>query len=207
MAPPDLALHVVYGIACAGKSTAALEFAARSGIRTIIHTDYIREVQRSLTPAGENPALALTTHTAWRLFGPATRASIVAGFKAHTDAVATGVLAVASKLADDGFDAVLEGAHFHADVIDSLRLVHGVGHVEASLLTVGGMDELLCRIQAKETQRAQSAPPKQWHEHAPILLAIQDWLIADAQGHGIRVITNTAGGSTACRNGCLTSTT
>jgi 2-phosphoglycerate kinase len=205
MAPPDLFLHVVYGIACTGKSTTAVELAHRNGIRTIIHTDYIREVQRSLTPAGENPALAVTTHTAWRLFGPATRATIVAGFKAHADAVAAGVLAVAHKLAAGGFDAVLEGTHFHAEVIDRLRLIQGVGRVEASLLTASGMDELLRRIQAKETQRARTAAPKQWREHAPMLMAIQDWLIADAQGHGIRIITG--GGSPACRNGCLTSTT
>ena len=207
MAPADLALHVLYGIPCVGKSMTAIEFAHRNRIRTVIHTDYIREIQRSLTPACENPAITMTTHTAWRLFGLATRAGVVAGFKAHTDAVATGVLTVARKLAADGFDAVLEGTHFHAEIINRLRMIQGVERVEASLLIVGGMEELLRRIQAKETQRVPTAPPKQWRAHAPILLVIQDWLIADAQGHGIRIITTAKEGPVSCRNDCSTSTT
>ena len=46
-------MHVIYGIACAGKSTTALRLAANNGVRTIISTDYLREVQRLYVPAAQ----------------------------------------------------------------------------------------------------------------------------------------------------------
>src|SRR5579885_1024422 len=58
-------LYVFYGIACVGKSTMALRFAYDHAIRTIISSDYIREVQRVYA---QPPALMKVTHTAWELF-------------------------------------------------------------------------------------------------------------------------------------------
>jgi 2-phosphoglycerate kinase len=66
-----MTLHVIYGIACAGKSTTALRLAADNGVRTIVSTDYLREVQRLYVPAAQSPVLAKVSHTAWEL--PATR--------------------------------------------------------------------------------------------------------------------------------------
>ena len=52
---PRMTLHVIYGIACAGKSTTALRLAADNGVRTIVSTDYLREVQRLYVPAAQSP--------------------------------------------------------------------------------------------------------------------------------------------------------
>ena len=52
---PGMTLHVIYGIACAGKSTTALRYAGDNGIRTVISTDYLREVQRLYVPADRVP--------------------------------------------------------------------------------------------------------------------------------------------------------
>ena len=114
-------LHVIYGIACAGKSTTALRYASDNGIRTVISTDYLREVQRLYVPADRSPVLAKVSHTAWELSGDPTPGGIIAGFTSHADAVFPAVEAVAAKLARDGLDAVIEGSCFHGALITRLR--------------------------------------------------------------------------------------
>jgi hypothetical protein len=108
-----MTLHVIYGIACAGKSITALRYASDNGIRTVISTDYLREVQKLYVPADQAPALAKVSHTAWELTGDPTPSGIIAGFTRHAEAVFPAVQAVAIKLARDGLDAVIEGSCFH----------------------------------------------------------------------------------------------
>ena len=92
-----MTLHVIYGIACAGKSTTALRFASDNGIRTVVSTDCLREVQRLYVPAAQSRALSKVSRTA--------------------EAVFPAVEAVAAKLTWDGLDAVIEGSPFHGALI------------------------------------------------------------------------------------------
>jgi 2-phosphoglycerate kinase len=189
MATRNVDLHIVYGIPCVGKSTAAVEFAFRQNIRTVIHTDYVREVQRLFVSPLQAPALTKVTHTAWELYGQPTRSNITAGFVDHVQEVAVGVKAVAAKLVGDGFAAVIEGAHFHGGIIEELRAANSNAEVQATLLIVKAPEELRRRIDDKEGRRAQGAARKLWHDNVPIMLTIQDFLISDARTHRIRVAT------------------
>lgn len=193
-----MALHILYGIPCVGKSTTAIEFAYRRHIRTVIHTDYVREVQRSFISPEQAPALAKVTHDAWELYGPPTRPNIEAGFVDHVKEVAVGIGTVVRKLVSDGFDAVIEGAHFHSTVINELRAVNGDAEIHPTLLVVGTAEELRQRVKDKEGSCVQAAAQKRWHENVPIMLAIQDFLVADAQSHGICVTT-----TDEWRNSCV----
>ena len=120
-----MTLHVIYGIACAGKSTTALRFASDNGIRTVVSTDYLREVQRLYVPAAQSPVLAKVSHTAWELSGDPTPGGIIAGFTSHAEAVFPAVEAVAAKLTRDGLDAVIEGSPFHGALITRLAALPG----------------------------------------------------------------------------------
>lgn len=182
-------LQILYGIPCSGKSTTAIDLAARQGIRTVVNTDYLREVQRLLTPPRRTPALGMVTHTAWQLHGSPTEANIAAGFNDHVAAVAPAIHAATAKLARDGFHAVLEGAHFHGALITELRASHPGLAIHATLLTVDSADALRQRIASKERSRAVTAEQKAWREHLPVLLKLQDLLHTDARDHGISVIT------------------
>jgi 2-phosphoglycerate kinase len=189
MAPRNLAVHILYGIPCAGKSTSAVQLAYRRNIRTVIHTDYVREVQKCLAPSEQAPALAKVTHNAWELYGAATRQNVVMGFLTHVEAVAVGVRIVVRKLVRDGFDAVIEGAHFHSGIIENLRITNREADVQATLLVVGTAEELRKRVCRKENARAQGAEPKRWQDNITAMLTIQDYLISDARDHGIHVAT------------------
>lgn len=180
-----MTLHVIYGIACAGKSTAALRYASDNRIRTVISTDYLREVQRLYVPAGQSPALAKVSHTAWELTGDPTPGGIIAGFTSHAEAVFPAVAAVAVKLARDGLDAVIEGSCFHGALITQLRQQVGDATIRPVLLTVESLPHLLDHITEKEQQRAPGSEPRSWRANAPVLMTIQDFLITDAARHAI----------------------
>jgi 2-phosphoglycerate kinase len=175
-------LYVFYGIACVGKSTMALHFAYKHAIRTIIHSDYIREVQRAYT---QLPALMKVTHNAWELFGKQSSENIVRGFIAHVDAVAPALMAIAHKLAKDGFDAIVEGVHCYSHVLDQLAAIDDLV-VLPRLLVVSSESVLLDHVQRKEEERSGEA--KDWKDHTPTLMRIQGFLIEDANRHHIPII-------------------
>lgn len=189
MAPRNLVLHILYGIPCAGKSTAAIQLAYRRNIRTVIHTDYVREIQRGFTTPEQDPVLAKVTHNAWELYGSASRQNVVMGFLNHTEIVAAGIRMATRKLIRDGFDAVIEGAHFHSGIIEDLRTTNTDADVQATLLVVRTAKELHRRVREKESARAQGAERKRWRESIPAMLTIQEYLISDARDHGINVTT------------------
>jgi 2-phosphoglycerate kinase len=182
---PGVTLHVIYGIACAGKSTTALRYASDNGIRTVISTDYLREVQRLYVPADQSPVLAKVSHTAWELSGDPTPGGIIAGFTSQADAVFPAVEAVAAKLARDGLDAVIEGSCFHGALITRLRQHPADATVRPVLLTVESLPQLLEHITEKEQQRAPGSETRNWRANARVLMTIQDFLIADAARHAI----------------------
>jgi len=180
-----MTLHVIYGIACAGKSVTALRYASGNGIRTVISTDYLREVQRLYVTADQSPALAKVTHTAWEISGDPTPGGIIAGFTQHAEAVFPAVAAVTAKLARDGLDAVIEGSHFHGALITRLRQHTADITIRPVLLTVESLPQLLDHITGKEQQRAPGSEPRSWRANATVLMTIQDYLIADAARHAI----------------------
>ncbi len=83
----------------AGQDGHEARYASDNDIRTVISTDYLREVQRLYIPADQSPVLAKVSHTAWELSGDPTPGGIIAGFTSHADAVFPAVEAVAAKLA------------------------------------------------------------------------------------------------------------
>jgi len=180
-----MTLHVIYGIACAGKSTTALRYASDNGIRTVISTDYLREVQGLYVPADQSPVLAKVSHTAWELTGDPTPGDIIAGFTSHAEAVFPAVAAVAVKLACDGLDAVIEGSCIHGALITRLRQQVQNVTIRPVLLTVGSLPLLLEHITEKERQRAPGAEPRNWRANARVLMTIQNFLITDAARHAI----------------------
>lgn len=185
----NVTLHILYGIPCVGKSTAAIAFAYQRNIRTVIHTDYIREVQRGFVAPEQAPALAKVTHNAWELHGPPTRRNIEKGFVDHVREVAVGITTVVRKLISDGFDAVIEGVHFHSSIIEELRVTNDHADIHATLLIVRTAKELRQRVTDKEAGRTQGATRKSWQKNVPVMLAIQEFLISDARAHDICVTT------------------
>lgn len=181
------ALHVFYGVACTGKSTLALRFAHEHAIRTIIHTDYIREVQRAFAQHSEGNPLLKVTHTAWELFGEPSDENIVRGFIAHVDTVLPALLTVVRKLSRDGFDAIVEGVHCYSHVLDQFRHIHGLA-ITPHLVVVPSASRLADHIQRKEEERSLAGEPKEWKNHLQTILTLQNFLLQDAIQHHIQIM-------------------
>lgn len=180
-------LHVFYGVACAGKSTLALRFAHEHSIHTIIHTDYVREVQRACVESSEASPLMKVTHNAWECLGEPTDRNIVRGFTTHVNAILPALLAVVHKLSRDGFDAIVEGVHCYGEVLDQFAQVEGLT-VLPQLLVVTNESRLLDHMQYKEEERHHSSEPKMWRDHIKTLMTIQDFLLQDAVQRHIPII-------------------
>jgi 2-phosphoglycerate kinase len=128
----------------------------------------------------------------------------VTGFVDHVDEVAAGIRLVVRKLVRDGFDAVIEGAHFHSGIIENLRVTNDGAEIDATLLIVRTAEELRQRVDDKEKRRADGAERKRWNGNIRAMLAIQEYLISDARKHGIRIVTGMDG--EACEIGERNST-
>jgi 2-phosphoglycerate kinase len=180
---------VVHGVPCVGKSTSAIANATRHGIRTVVHTDYLREVRRSHIGPAASPVLWRLTHDAWELHWAKTEANILAGFTAHVASVAPAIMSAAEYMLLDGFDAVIEGTHFDGRTIEELRSRVPSVDVDDVLLTVEGEDDLLRRIAAKEARRAPGAEDKQWAARLEVILTIQNHLVAMSRARGGTITT------------------
>ncbi len=180
-------VYVFYGVACVGKSTQALHFAHEHAIRTIIHTDYVREVQRACVRQPAGSPLMKVTHTAWELFGEPSAEHIVKGFTTHVDAVTPALLAVAHKLSRDGFDAIVEGVHCYGAVLDQLMQVGGL-IVLPRLLVVPNEWRLWERMQRKEAERSRAGEAKAWKKHISALMTIQAFLLQEATERRIPIL-------------------
>jgi 2-phosphoglycerate kinase len=182
----NVTIHVFYGVAGIGKSTHALRFAHERGIRTLIHTDYVREVQKACTLLPARSVLSKVTHTAWELFGEPSTEHIIQGFTHHVDAVTPALLVLGHKLARDGLDAIVEGVHCYSNVVEQFRRIEGLV-VQPHLLLIASEARLLERIQHKEAERSLASESKIWARQRTILLTIQQFLIQDAMLHQIEM--------------------
>ena len=181
-----ITLDIIYGIACTGKSTLALHLAQAKQIHTIIHTDYVREVQRACNVPANTGPLMKVTHTAWELFGACTDDHIIKGFTAQVHVMLPVLVAVAEKLSQDGCDAIIEGVHCYSEVLNHFAQVEGLVLLP-QLLVVPYASRLLDRMQHKEEERSRAGEPKKWKNHLKILLTIQDFLLQDAAHHHIPI--------------------
>lgn len=180
-------INIFYGVPCVGKATTAVSFASENSIRTIIHTDYIREVQRAYSLQDENPALFRVTHNTWELFGTPTKKNIIKGFTAHADSILPSLLTVTKKLAKDGFDSIIEGVHFYSNILEHLSEIKGI-EIVPTLIIVKDKQKLLERIRLKERRRAKIGEYKKWQSNIKIIMTIQDFLIQDALKNNIQII-------------------
>lgn len=106
-------LLLLSGASGAGKSTVAVDAASELGIYRIVSSDMIREVLRSQSSPGSQPALFRSTFS----IGESTDA--VTDWIDTCAAVESGIEAVINRARREGCDIIIEGAH----VIPANRLI------------------------------------------------------------------------------------
>lgn len=163
-----------------GKSTLAIQLAAKLGFLVSIGTDEIRDVVRLYD---DSPAVAGQSHDRWQLFGSLTDETYVQGYVAQSQALRPAIMAVIDRNVANGESLVVEGVHLlpslYRDVAGA-RLHHFV-------LQVSGPDHHWANITKRLTRRQGRGPG--WDaQKVQHVSRTQAYLLQEAKQYQIPVI-------------------
>ncbi len=174
-----------------GKSTIASELAKELGITHIIETDFIREIVRGIIGPEYAPALHKSSFDAYITlrdkdrFEGNTEGLIDAGFEEHATFVIPAIEKVIKIAVEDSEDVVIEGVHVVPGLIDIEKYKEDAD-IHFFILTV---DEEVHK--ERFVKRAMSIKRGGVHlEYFKENRIINDYLVRQANAHGIPVITN-----------------
>jgi 2-phosphoglycerate kinase len=163
-----------------GKSTVAARMAVRFGISSVITSDSIRDVLRTVIPVSVLPELHRSTFELVGAEGPAQ----FSDFDRQAFAVANATVAVAQRLAAERRSAVLEGVHLLPGLIGKALASHSSRPIVIERLIVERSDDA---HKAKLERRAISQPLRLGARHVADIgriRAIQSHLQASAVASG-----------------------
>lgn len=180
-------ITIIYGIPSVGKSSVAIKYAAKKRIKTVISTDYLREIQRLYSTKEKSPFLFTVSHKACDLLETIDIPLVVEGFQKHVDAVYPAIEAVIKKLSIDGYDAIVEGVHFDSRVFRKLASLDVI--INPLLLAIESKGELEKRISFKLKDR-RGGEDKKWKDNIDRIMKIQEYLVRDAKDTHIETHTN-----------------
>lgn len=167
-----------------GKSTVATRLAVRFGVSSVITSDAIRDVLRTVIPAGVLPELHKST---FELIDKDTQ-SPFSNFDRQAHAVATATSAVAQRLVTERRSAILEGVHLLPGLITSTLSSHSARPIIIErLITEDSVDS----HQSKLSRRALSQPLRSGSRHLADLdniRSIQSHLQEKAEANSIAEI-------------------
>ena len=142
-----------------GKSTLAMELAARLGVRHVISTDIVRETMRSVVSPSFVPGLHDHSFRGVLQGGQALsdpRERVLAGFSQQAAQVSVGVRAVVKRLLAEQNDAIIEGTHL-VPPFHELLPAPDVAHAAGLLLGVPHEAHHLARFPARATRQKRAA--------------------------------------------------
>lgn len=149
-----------------GKSTIATRMAVRFGVSSVVTSDAIRDVLRTVIPAGVLPELHRSTFELIEGESPLP----FLGFERQAAAVAAATAAVAQRLAAERRSAVLEGVHLLPGAISAAMQGHPARPIVVERLIVE-RDEASHR--SKLARRASAQPLRGGARHLSELQAIR----------------------------------
>jgi 2-phosphoglycerate kinase len=167
-----------------GKSTVAARMAVRFGISSLITSDSIRDVLRTVIPASVLPELHRSTFELVDSEGPGQ----FSNFDRQANAVANATIAVAHRLAAERRSAVLEGVHLLPGLMGRALASHPARPIVVERLIIERSDDA---HKAKLERRAISEPLRLGARHIADIArirAIQSHLQARADASGTPTI-------------------
>lgn len=173
-------LIIITGVPATGKSTLAIQLAARLDWRIVVGLDEIKAVMKKYD---KNKFLAKSSHDAWQLLGQRSKKNILAGFRQYCLALKPGVDLLLKKSEKTGENLIIEGVH----LVPSLyRKIRGFNKL---FIVVGSNFEKkhFQRIQSKVAERHQICPDV-WSDRTEIFTMIQNNFFRKISSKDIKVI-------------------
>ena len=187
----DLPLIVLVGGATGtGKSTVATEIAHRLGITRVTSTDFIRQTMRAFFSPEFMPSVHYSSFEAGDALPAAEREAgdpLIVGFIDQTRNVLVGVQASVDRALEEGWSMVLEGVHLVPGLltlpVERALVVHVV-------LAIENEDIHSQHFFTRDGDTGGVRPHDKYLDHLADIRHIQDFIVHEAQHHGVPVVQN-----------------
>ena len=174
-----------------GKSTIALNLAARLAISHIVGTDTIREVMRKVLSSELVPSLHSSSYAAHESMkeyvSPIYNKTIVA-FEEQARLVVSGIESVISRALTEGISIIVDGVHILPSIMDPNLLKSP--NIIPVFLHLSNKEDHMMRFHERAKTKVMRKPLEDYLSHFDGIRTIQEHLSEQARLHNIPLIEN-----------------
>jgi 2-phosphoglycerate kinase len=174
-----------------GKSTIALNLAARLAISHIVGTDTIREVMRKVLSPELVPSLhssSYAAHESMKEYVSPIYNKIIIGFEEQARLVVSGIESVIDRALTEGISIIIDGVHILPSIMDPEILQSP--NIIPVFLYLSNAENHMMRFHERAKTKVMRKPLEDYLDHFEGIRTIQDHLLEQARLHGIPSIEN-----------------
>jgi 2-phosphoglycerate kinase len=182
---------LVGGSTGVGKSTLATQIAHRLGISRVVSTDTVRQVMRAFFAPDLMPEIQYSSFEAAagvRIPLPDWSDVDEAGFIEQAKSIAVGVNAVVDRAITEGQRTIIEGVHIVPGFLDRSRWNQAV--VVEVVLAIRDIERHRSHFYVREWETDGIRPLRRYIAGFPKIRKVQDYILAQADKQGVRVLEN-----------------
>lgn len=183
-------LVLLGGSSGVGKTSIAVEVARRLEISHVIGTDAIRQIMRLMFSRDLLPEIHASTFDAHEMIQrpPAGTDPVIHAFLEQAQKISVGVQALLDRAVEESYSMMIEGVNVVPGLID-LDRYRGRAHV-ITLIVAGLNEEAYRKRFGRREDKVRDRSADRYLSYFKEILAIQDFILADAETHGTPIIDN-----------------
>lgn len=173
-----------------GKTSIAVEMARRLEISRVIGTDSIRQIMRLMFSPDLMPEIHCSTFDAYQALGlDGDRAeAVLLGFREQAQKIAVGVHALLDRAVAENTSMLIEGVNLLPEVLDLARY-RDRAHVIGAVISTLDLEAYRSRFRTRAAA-AREREAGRYLDHFDEIVAIQDYILAEADHHDLPIIDN-----------------